>query len=140
MAPVKRFVAVVVLAGCATGTDTRLGGDATSQPDGPIDAMVDAPDACVPTPEICDGVDNDCDGQIDEDFHVGMPCDGPDRDLCKEGMIVCAGPTATMCTDTTGDSVDAGSMRGRSSTLALRAIALLGGCVGRPSMTATWSS
>ncbi len=103
---VTRFVAVLVLAGCATGTDTRLNGDATSQPDGPIDAMVDAPDACVPTPEICDGVDNDCDGQIDEDFHVGTPCDGPDSDLCKEGVIVCAGPNATMCTDTTGDSVE----------------------------------
>jgi hypothetical protein len=106
-AVVKRFVAVLVLAGCASGTDPRLGHDAnTSEPDGPIDAMVDAPDACVPTPEICDGVDNDCDGQIDEDFHVGMPCDGPDADHCAEGMIVCAGPNATMCTDTTGDSVE----------------------------------
>lgn len=42
------------------------------------------------TPEICDGADNDCDGQTDEDFAgVGQACDGPDGDLCKNGVLFC---------------------------------------------------
>ena len=103
----KRFVSgCLVFAACATGTDTRLGGDGGGV-DGVTDAVaIDAPDACAPSSEICDGLDNDCDGQIDEDFHVGMPCDGPDSDQCNEGMIVCDGTSATRCTDTTGDSVE----------------------------------
>ncbi|MGD8863495.1 MAG: MopE-related protein, partial [Myxococcales bacterium] len=41
--------------------------------------------------ELCDDSDNDCDGFTDEGFVVGMPCDGPDGDLCANGVTVCDG-------------------------------------------------
>ena len=39
--------------------------------------------------EICNGLDDDCDGQTDEDFPVGLPCDGPDEDRCASGVFQC---------------------------------------------------
>ncbi|MSQ83335.1 MAG: hypothetical protein EXR77_10690 [Myxococcales bacterium] len=41
--------------------------------------------------ELCNGKDDDCDGQTDEGFEIGVPCDGPDQDKCKNGIIVCTG-------------------------------------------------
>jgi len=38
----------------------------------------------------CDGVDNDCDGGVDEEFGVGLPCDGPDGDFCAHGARLCS--------------------------------------------------
>jgi hypothetical protein len=53
-------------------------------------------------PDICDGEDNDCnpttpDGHGDE--RVGVACDGPDPDWCKEGVGLCV-DGAFVCTDT----------------------------------------
>jgi len=56
--------------------------------------------------ESCDGVDEDCDSKIDEDFMVGMPCDGADSDTCNEGTIACSSPTTATCGDTSADSVE----------------------------------
>lgn len=42
--------------------------------------------------EVCNGQDDDCDGEIDEDFPIGLACDGPDIDFCKHGVWVC-GPS-----------------------------------------------
>jgi hypothetical protein len=46
-----------------------------------------------PIPETCNGLDDDCDGAVDEDFHVGEACDGPDTDLCADDVMTCDGCT-----------------------------------------------
>ncbi len=56
--------------------------------------------AGAPTDEVCDGIDNDCDMSVDEDYDVGTPCDGPDSDVCPDGVIVCNTTTTTRCNDT----------------------------------------
>lgn len=58
------------------------------------------------TPDLCDGIDNDCNPATADgsgETLLGSPCDGPDSDLCEEGVYVCSGGTL-LCTDNTGDS------------------------------------
>ena len=59
--------------------------------------------------EACNGKDDDCDGKTDEGFAaLGAPCDGPDADLCKGGVMVC-GPAGqgTVCGETGEGQVEA---------------------------------
>jgi len=58
--------------------------------------------------EICDGLDNDCntvtpDGSAEA--WIGDPCDGPDSDLCSEGIFICTGGQKA-CSDTTDDTIE----------------------------------
>ena len=113
MPRVTRWVAFgALLAGCATGTESRLAGDASdvdgAQADSQtIDAAPDAPpDACVAVAEACNNADDDCDGMKDEDLGLGMPCDGDDTDACVEGMVICAANGGTGCSDLTASTVE----------------------------------
>jgi hypothetical protein len=60
------------------------------------------------TVDLCNGVDDDCDpASADgaEDAGVGIACDGPDSDLCAEGITTCASG-AIACGDATGDNIE----------------------------------
>lgn len=58
--------------------------------------------------DICDGVDNDCNAATadgaDEPW-LATSCDGPDSDLCSEGIFECTAGSQT-CSDNTGDILD----------------------------------
>src|SRR5687768_7647074 len=41
------------------------------------------------TLEQCNGRDDDCDNLVDEGFDLGVECDGPDSDMCADGITVC---------------------------------------------------
>jgi len=56
-----------------------------------------------PATETCNNADDDCDGNVDENFGLGAACDGPDGDLCAEGMTICNTTGGTTCSDTTGE-------------------------------------
>ncbi len=58
--------------------------------------------------EVCNGLDDDCSAVTPDgsgEAWYEEPCDGPDSDLCEEGLSECAGG-APICTDTTGDAVE----------------------------------
>jgi hypothetical protein len=60
----------------------------------------------MPTTEMCNGIDDNCNGMTDEGFMLGVACDGPDTDLCNEGVFVCNGSGGASCNDTTGNNVE----------------------------------
>ena len=60
------------------------------------------------TYDVCDGLDNDCDSTSpdgSEDPLTGVICDGPDSDLCEEGVYGCEAGAIT-CSDDTGHLLD----------------------------------
>ncbi|MFK7985035.1 MAG: MopE-related protein [Sandaracinaceae bacterium] len=59
-----------------------------------------------PSAEVCNGDDDNCDGVVDNNpSDAGAACDGPDADLCDEGVEVCTGGVL-VCNDTTPNNVE----------------------------------
>lgn len=52
--------------------------------------------------EVCDGKDNDCDGFVDEDFGIGVACDGIGG--CGTGVFECDGKYSIKCSTDIGGS------------------------------------
>ena len=56
--------------------------------------------------ELCNGEDDDCNPETPDGAHerwLGDDCDGPDADLCAEGVLACR-LGAPLCTDDTADN------------------------------------
>jgi hypothetical protein len=71
------------------------------------DANVDA--GCTAL-DLCNGADEDCDATSadgSEDPMMGMPCDGPDTDLCTEGVYTGCALGVLTCGDASDDSLEA---------------------------------
>jgi hypothetical protein len=74
---------------CATGdvVCTADGAGVECGPESPVGGV-----------ELCNGKDDDCDGSVDEDFPtLGQACDGPDGDLCHNGVFACAPGGGIQC-------------------------------------------
>ncbi len=87
------------------GPDSDLCPEGTASCEGGAQTCSDATGSDL---DVCDGVDNDCDPSSadgSEDPQTGVPCDGPDSDLCVEGTFVCQS-MALVCSDMTGDDLD----------------------------------
>ncbi len=95
---------------CTTGATQPCGTSVGACTMGTQTCAAGAWGACVggtaPSAELCNMIDDDCDGMTDEPFTLGGACDGPDADLCAEGMVVCSATGGTMCSDMTGNSVE----------------------------------
>jgi hypothetical protein len=73
-----------------------------------VDRVLQCNDGTDSTEDLCNGADDDCDAaSVDgaEDPLLGAPCDGPDSDLCAEGMVACL-EGGLVCGDGTGNTLD----------------------------------
>ena len=88
------------------GPDSDLCNEGTNSCSG---GLIVCSDTTLDTLDICDGLDNDCDPAStdgSEDPSLGAACDGPDLDLCLEGVFSCSGGSL-VCSDNTGDNFEA---------------------------------
>jgi len=83
---------------CVAGETTPCGSDVGECKPGVRTCVDDVFGPCEgaigPFEEQCNGLDDDCDGAIDNGFHIGEACDGPDSDLCMDDVMTCDGCSA----------------------------------------------
>ncbi|MFH1810153.1 MAG: MopE-related protein [Pseudomonadota bacterium] len=87
------------------GTDADLCNEGTYACSGGVQTCSDPNDA---DPDLCNAIDDDCNPATangSAEAWYGQACDGPDTDLCAEGVFQCTGSAQT-CSDTTGNSVE----------------------------------
>ncbi len=88
------------------GPDSDLCNEGTNSCSG---GLIVCSDTTLDTLDVCDGLDNDCDPAStdgSEDPLLGAACDGPDSDLCLEGVYSCS-VGSLVCSDNTGDNFEA---------------------------------
>lgn len=101
---------------CSNGIDDNCDGNIDESPDNDMDGFSVCAGDCDDTndqvypgaPELCDELDNDCDpGTMDgiADPQLGQACDGPDADLCAEGIFSCI-DGVLVCSDQSGDNLE----------------------------------
>jgi Notch 1 len=56
-----------------------------------------------PTEELCDGFDNDCDSRVDEDYDIGLVCEGNGQ--CSNGLWECLTLETAVCSTNPGGSL-----------------------------------
>jgi len=87
------------------GTDSDLCDEGTFACAGGLQTCTDISGSSL---DLCNGADDDCDpasADGDEDPLTGASCDGPDSDLCMEGINSCSAGSL-QCSDLTGDNQD----------------------------------
>ncbi|MBI5511566.1 MAG: hypothetical protein HY903_22650 [Deltaproteobacteria bacterium] len=95
------------LSGTCDGPDDDLCPEGTYT--GCASGLLGCADATGDDPDSCDGLDNDCDpASADgaEDPALGGPCDGPDTDLCREGIVTGCSGGRLACSDSSGDTLE----------------------------------
>jgi hypothetical protein len=91
--------------GTCTGAGCEPEGCQTTQGD---DCDDNDPDVYPGATEVCDNKNNDCDADTKDgsgEAWYGTACDGPDSDLCEEGVYQCVNGSQ-VCSDNTDDNVE----------------------------------
>jgi hypothetical protein len=94
--------------------ETIAGGNCGDSTDNDCDGSTDILDAGCQSPEVCDGLDNDGDGTVDDGFNVGAACSAGVGECLRNGVFLCNGPNATICSVSAGSPKNEGGQFGNT--------------------------